>query len=1267
MTGCRATATLRLLAGLIAFVTSLSPALLQGAHAPDASAPPPLNCSTTESYGNLEPTRAHQMEEPKAFRYRQSSVDGPQHQQQHRDEDYNARRADRYLGNPTLDKYSDDMLRGRQEENDHRDGRPLFRRYQDDYEERRRYFDEEDDTTSLKVQPLGKEDTSVGPLNKNQDDQHVFAKYPDVHSVGGHPINPYPNRHADDLELNRRANEESRKFNDRQSTDQNSKVHPSMETAAIPRPNYATHESKTNTDQQPNRRLDHPIEKSTNQRADKNTDDPYSRKHYDGISDNTDKHDADPYPNRHLDHLYPDGRSSDRSYERQLVDHYPDRRLGFPDPLPDRHRQAPLDNERFDGRNPDFERRLGDLVPDKNRDLTDLHPDGRVEGPNVEKHPDAKQQPTGFGKDDIRPDRRLSDDDYRARVTFKQSSLEHDDEDQHSDVKVERLHPESRFDDGITGDDDDDDDASKGPRKESNVSHLVTFASPNDWDEYRPKLHFPKKSGDERYKMATLHLDKGLFIFDFLRSVLSILLPRNVPIDLLKDTLEGNVDVSTLISKSIHLELVFIAVVIILGLLMFVVPSTECYLCCKSHQYKYKRTRQGSTVCFLCIFAIVIGACVMTMLVTNEQVNAGIERIPETVEAALQDLRDYNSGTANQLRKCMTRSLDIASEAILADLDNVEELLGKPVQAQLSQETGVDVALEALMDVANATTELAYKTDGLLKRAERAREFGSEFGREVDDLRRELERTTRDCGPEDRSLCAVIDPSGLHLALRLERLARDDRLVRLRSTSRDNLTEVGRQARGEYLYVPHHVARTTLEARNRIRREINTARAKVSDEARSIEASGSDLTNQLDQVRRIKDEVTPYVQKFENIRWIVGFATAMCLLFLWLILFAALLCRCGCCEHKVRPTLLWFACLSCLTSIALWLVLIASLAIASHAEMLLCRPLDDPEYRTVEAVLETRVFLGRRLSVPMKDLFEKCEQHGSVYPAYQLDSTQRLDQLTAYWSWAGLKRAFGRLKVDLSGLRIFSPNLREKLQNLLYATGPNLTEHRVMIQGPILNKDLNALSEQVENVARQLSDRRTARAFQTIAVQMRDLLSRRVKPLMKMQDELVYQLAALDIHLQPLQSQVNRTLVQLRDVQYHIDNQGDKIGQLKAKAYVDRLSGYLDQWRAHVLTEVSSGVSKCRPLWDILRGIKLLFCSHILGPLNGYWFSLFVCVVTLLICTPTAHNLASSYWTQPSKSSRGSVLLSRQGSPDTVVLERETWQTPRPAPSMDSW
>lgn len=91
---------------------------------------------------------------------------------------------------------------------------------------------------------------------------------------------------------------------------------------------------------------------------------------------------------------------------------------------------------------------------------------------------------------------------------------------------------------------------------------------------------------------------------------------------------------------------------------------------------------------------------------------------------------------------------------------------------------------------------------------------------------------------------------------------------------------------------------------------------------------------------------------------------------------------------------------------------------------------------------------------------------------------------------------------------------------------------------------MNALSDQVSNVARQLSDRKVARDLQSISTSMRELLLRRVKPLMKIQDELVYQLAGLQLQLQPLQRQVNQSISHLKTIQYYIDNQGAKIAQL---------------------------------------------------------------------------------------------------------------------------
>lgn len=63
-----------------------------------------------------------------------------------------------------------------------------------------------------------------------------------------------------------------------------------------------------------------------------------------------------------------------------------------------------------------------------------------------------------------------------------------------------------------------------------NVSRPRTLTSPKDWNE-KPKLKFPKFATEERYKMASLHLDKGWFTFDFLRGFLSFVVqPYDLPV-----------------------------------------------------------------------------------------------------------------------------------------------------------------------------------------------------------------------------------------------------------------------------------------------------------------------------------------------------------------------------------------------------------------------------------------------------------------------------------------------------------------------------------------------------------------------------------------------------------------------------------------------------------------------------------------------------------------------------------------------------------------
>lgn len=55
-----------------------------------------------------------------------------------------------------------------------------------------------------------------------------------------------------------------------------------------------------------------------------------------------------------------------------------------------------------------------------------------------------------------------------------------------------------------------------------------------------------------------------------------------------------------------------------------------------------------------------------------------------------------------------------------------------------------------------------------------------------------------------------------------------------------------------------------------IRREVNKMRARIFDEARSMEASNSELVKQLEFARRLMDYTTPYIVVFEHVRWLIG-------------------------------------------------------------------------------------------------------------------------------------------------------------------------------------------------------------------------------------------------------------------------------------------------------------------------------------------------------------------------------------------------------------
>lgn len=91
------------------------------------------------------------------------------------------------------------------------------------------------------------------------------------------------------------------------------------------------------------------------------------------------------------------------------------------------------------------------------------------------------------------------------------------------------------------------------------------------------------------------------------------------------------------------------------------------------------------------------------MFISSEMFSEAVDKAQPSFQAALSDLDVFVRNTQLQIRFVATTSIDKAVDATVASLEQVEDLLGRPVQKELAMETGLDVALDALADISIGT------------------------------------------------------------------------------------------------------------------------------------------------------------------------------------------------------------------------------------------------------------------------------------------------------------------------------------------------------------------------------------------------------------------------------------------------------------------------------------------------------------------------------------------------------------------------------------
>ncbi|XP_052124424.1 uncharacterized protein LOC127748623 isoform X2 [Frankliniella occidentalis] len=180
------------------------------------------------------------------------------------------------------------------------------------------------------------------------------------------------------------------------------------------------------------------------------------------------------------------------------------------------------------------------------------------------------------------------------------------------------------------------------------------------------------------------------------------------------------------------------------------------------------------------LFALLLS--VGAQLATNQQVSVAVAGAPVVVQAALGDVDVFVRNARLQIDSLIVGTFRQAVLACREDLNNVDLLLGRPLQRELAAETGLDVALDALLDVAGASQAVSGKVQLLLQSLAEAKQAGLQVQDRLQELRSHVDALKRTCPRQERPLCDTLHVTGLHVTLNLNPVRNSSRVVDMTMT-----------------------------------------------------------------------------------------------------------------------------------------------------------------------------------------------------------------------------------------------------------------------------------------------------------------------------------------------------------------------------------------------------------------------------------------------------------------------------------------------------
>lgn len=391
----------------------------------------------------------------------------------------------------------------------------------------------------------------------------------------------------------------------------------------------------------------------------------------------------------------------------------------------------------------------------------------------------------------------------------------------------------------------------------------------------------------------------------------------------------------------------------------------------------------------------------------------------------------------------------------------------------------------------------------------------------------------------------------------------------------------------------------------------------------TVNKLSSVVKNVLDMISEVWSNVIPALNSFNkagSANWLIGLVSCATALVVTLFLLIPISCTCCRGESLVGISFIMAACVLSVFSVFLGGYAIVEVLVGGHCEVFMCRAFfESPEFPIIGKLFDNpgiiysnppvngvfaellvtsehnpRQFSNTSLSTALGE----CENNRSSYETFQIENLLDLKNVLNYENYLDLTRSIMGIRAAELPFHSITKNIQSILDELIKKSGGNFTSYRMDLTQVTPEKEMINFIDQMQRVSLQIQDSSTASRMATLATSAKRVQSTILQPLEILKNEIVFQLTALELHIDPWMHRVKEIRESFNQSQKYLDEYSMEICANYSERFRDRLRINLAIFRNETILAIHGGFG-CRPLFDTFNGIRWLLCGHIVQPING--------------------------------------------------------------------